>query len=422
MSQAIIAAIQTRPHPNADRLQLGTVLGYQVVVGLDVVNGDIGIFFPEGLQLSEEYATANDLVRRKDADGKPAGGMFEASRRVRCQKFRGQRSEGYWAPLTSLNFTNDCTLFKTGDQLDSLNGIPLCSKYITPATRTARHGQCGHRRETLMFRAHKDTDQLRFSYGNLNERDLIIVTLKMHGTSQRTGHVLDPIELPWWKRMVNGFFKAAVYPTKAWTYLVGTRNVILKMHLGLDCSNGGAHDWHFRQRAAEVFAGKLHKGETVYYEIVGYEKLGVPIMSRHLADKEIEKQYGREITYHYGCGEGECAVYVYRITQSNEDGVVFELPWSQVKARCSELGVRHVPELNRQFHYCGERDKFHEFIETLIEGPDPVGLTHPREGVCVRVEGGDGRTAIYKHKSFTFGVLEGYIKDNAEYVDAEESA
>jgi hypothetical protein len=33
--EAIVARIHTRPHPNADRLQLGTVCGHQVVVGLD---------------------------------------------------------------------------------------------------------------------------------------------------------------------------------------------------------------------------------------------------------------------------------------------------------------------------------------------------------------------------------------------------
>lgn len=421
MSIAIIAPIRTFKHPNADRLQLGNVLGYQVVIGLDVQDGDVGIFFPEGVQLSEEYAKANDLVRRKDADGKAAGGFFEDTRRVRCQKFRGQRSEGYWAPLTSLTFTGYAGIPQAGEQLEELNGVPLCNKYITPATRNARNGQSGHRRETLMFRAHKDTDQFQYNIGSIESRDLLVFTLKMHGTSQRTGHVLDPVELPWWKRFVNGVFKAAVYPTKAWTYLVGTRNVILKMQLGLDCSNGGAHDWHFRQRAAEMFAGKLHKGETVYYEVVGYEKLGVPIMSRHLADGEIKAQYGREITYHYGCGEGECAVYVYRITMTNEDGITIELPWRQVKNRCSELGIRHVPELTEPFHYCGDPEKLRALAQQLANVADPVGLTHPCEGVCIRVEGNQ-RTRIFKHKSFTFGVLEGYIKDDANYVDAEESA
>lgn len=97
MTLAIIAPITVSKHPNADRLQLGSVFGSQVVVGMDVKSGDVGIFFQEGLQLSDEYAKANDLVRRKDADGNAAGGFFEENRRVRCQKFRGTKSEGYWA-------------------------------------------------------------------------------------------------------------------------------------------------------------------------------------------------------------------------------------------------------------------------------------------------------------------------------------
>jgi hypothetical protein len=69
MSLAIIAAVRTSKHPNADRLQLGTVAGSTVVVGLETADGEMGIFFPEGLQLSPEYATANDCVRRKLEDG-----------------------------------------------------------------------------------------------------------------------------------------------------------------------------------------------------------------------------------------------------------------------------------------------------------------------------------------------------------------
>ena len=50
---AIITRIKTRPHSNADRLQLGTCLGNQVVVGLDTKDGELGIYFSTDGQLSE---------------------------------------------------------------------------------------------------------------------------------------------------------------------------------------------------------------------------------------------------------------------------------------------------------------------------------------------------------------------------------
>ena len=74
MYQAIVSKMVVRPHPNADRLQLGDFRGYQVVVGPDVKTGDLGIYFPTDGQLSEEYCSANYLIRRKDpVTGENAG-------------------------------------------------------------------------------------------------------------------------------------------------------------------------------------------------------------------------------------------------------------------------------------------------------------------------------------------------------------
>ena len=73
----VVELSSVRPHTNADRLQLATIFGNQIIVGNDAKNGDIGIYFNCDLQLSLEFATANDLVRRKDANDKQIGGMFE---------------------------------------------------------------------------------------------------------------------------------------------------------------------------------------------------------------------------------------------------------------------------------------------------------------------------------------------------------
>ena len=61
-----------RPHTNADRLQIATFFGNDTCVGLDVVKGEIGIYFPSDLQLSEEFCVANHLCRKKP-DGTPTG-------------------------------------------------------------------------------------------------------------------------------------------------------------------------------------------------------------------------------------------------------------------------------------------------------------------------------------------------------------
>ena len=186
-NKAIITKINVVPHPNADRLQLGYCFGNQLIVGLETKDGDIGIFFSTGLQLSKEYAIANDLIRRKDKDGNPAGGMFDDNRKVRCQKFRGEKSEGYFAPLSSLEVLGiDISKLKENDCFDSLNGIPICNKFISESTyrRIMSIGKSQAKKtrgETQFFKQHFDTAQWRLNKGEFKAGDLITISLKLHG-------------------------------------------------------------------------------------------------------------------------------------------------------------------------------------------------------------------------------------------------
>lgn len=422
MNNAIIARVKTRPHPDktVNRIQLGDVLGYQVVVGLDVPDDTLGIFFPEGLQLSEEYANANDLIRRKNPEtGAYEGGFFEQNRRVRCQKFRKEKSEGFWSELRSLEFAGDTSKLKENDQLTEFNGVPLCYKYVTAATTSAggknRRSQRG---ATTMFKKHFDTEQLRFNYDRLEAGQLISISLKIHGTSQRIGYVLDENQLSWWKRWINKV--APIFPTSSWKYLIGSRNVILKGQ------PGQYHSEEFRIRACEPFVDKLHKGETVFYEVVGYEAVGTPIMgtvsTTHLKDKEITKTYGPQVTYTYGCKNGEFDIYVYRITQTNEDGHTIDLGWNDIKTRCEQLGIKHVPELRPIRVFDGDIDGLKlEITELTADGPDLIDPSHPKEGIVLRVDSAFNMRC-YKQKTFQFGVIEGYIKEDQAYIDAEEVA
>jgi hypothetical protein len=61
-----------------------------------------------------------------------------------------------------------------------------------------------------------------------------------------------------------------------------------------------------------------------------------------------------------------------------------------------------------------------EIAEKFYAGPDPIGKTHTREGVVVRIVNRPKFTA-YKHKNFEFKVLEGIIKETADAPDMEEA-
>lgn len=131
------------------------------------------------------------------------------------------------------------------------------------------------------------------------------------------------------------------------------------------------------------------------------------------------------------------------MTMTNEDGEVVEYTPDFMRYRCEQMGVKTVPVLwkgiipvhkpigmwnsediaNDTPGYrppinAGEWIK--EIAEQYYDGPDPIGKTHIREGVVVRILNRPKFTA-YKHKNFYFKVLEGIVKDTAEAPDMEEA-
>jgi hypothetical protein len=443
MYKAVIIKLKNvRPHPNADRLKLATCEGNQVVVGLNAEEGDLGIYFPTDGQLSEEFCKANDLLRRKDEKGNNAGGMFDANRRVRTQKFRGEKSDGFWCPLFYLNYiTHNKHLLVEGLELDELNTNSLCNKYIAPATKQKLANISGKKAKkgSIMFKEHFETSHFGRNINKIRTGDHVIITEKVHGTSQRVGYVKVEQPLLWHDQVsiaiLRGFYwlfrKEKPTATKdSWQYLVGTRRVVLDHSYNKD---SGFHSDSLRELAARPFIGKLRKGETVFYEVVGYEPSGAPIMPRvdirKMKDDEFTKKWaGQEpgsfnLTYKYGCNPGEFKIFVYRITTTNEDGESMDYSWKDVKKRCEELGVTYCPEVSSSFIV--DSDAFNSaflesYVEQLGEGGSVLDNSHIREGVCVRVEGGL-EPLIMKHKSFEFKVLEGIVKD-AGVEDLEEAS
>lgn len=423
MYEAIICSIHTRPHPNADKLLLGEAHGYQVVVGLDTKDGELGVFFPTDGQLSEEMCEANDLIGYTDpVTGEKRGGYFPRNRRVRSQKFRGERSDGYWTPLTSLVWTGaKLDKLTEGTKFTELNGKPVCNKYFTPATLKAM-ARGGPARQNNFFAKHVETDQFKNEVDRIPINSIIYITEKLHGTSGRFGNVLDQsVEK---RTLLDRLFRRTRI-SQSYTELIGTRNTILGKHSGP--SFYGSEE--FRYEAIRGLEGRLHPGEILYFEIVGYTHTGASIMGQHdvtkLQDKTLQKKYGKVMEYRYGCNPETTPfkLFVYRITQVAEDGHTIELSWPQVKARCAILGLQHVPEIPVPPHVWGwSSGDILKAVEHHMEGESTLDHSHIREGVVLRVEQPNGETKFLKAKSFTFGLLEGYIKERDDYIDTEEVA
>lgn len=411
-----------RKHPNADRLQLGECFGNQVVVGLDVAEGELGLYFGTDGQLSPEFLKANNLVGVVDSvTGQRTGGFFDEKGRVRTQKFRKEKSDGYYCKLDSLKFTGDKYLtLKEGSVFNEIDGIKICQKYVTERTSSARGNVSKPvpKVKFPMFHEHIDTEQLCYNKNRFHMGQFIVITEKLHGTSGRSSYS-QAVSFSSIALFINGLFKREVIaPKKEWAYVCGTRRVVIK---DFERLNGYyKEDEIIRKTAHENFVGKLHKGETVYYEIVGYTPSGtiMPVVDNtKLGDKAFVKQYGKETTFHYGCPVGTADVYVYRMTMTNEDGVEVDYTMDQIEHRCDQMAVKSVPVISRGMLEFDD-EQFLAYAERCAIGSSLLTPSHIREGVVVRIEG--SKWEAYKHKSFEFKVLEGIIKDTGA-VDTEEA-
>jgi hypothetical protein len=94
------------PLAGCDNVQGTLIFGNQVIVGKDAQPGDVGLYFPVEVALAPAFLGANNLYRKPEwGNVDPAKkGFFEEHGRVKCVKFRGHRSEGFWIPLDSLNY------------------------------------------------------------------------------------------------------------------------------------------------------------------------------------------------------------------------------------------------------------------------------------------------------------------------------
>lgn len=442
----VVSVEKLRPHTNADRLRVATFFGSDTCVGLDVVKGEIGIYFPSDLQLSGEFCVVNHLCRKKP-DGTPDTGYLDPEKRnIRPIKLRGERSDGIFMPISCLEYTGvNLDDINIGDTITVVNGHEICKKYI-PRGRNSNNFAKGKGNKTRkkhvpvapLFTEHADTEQLAYNLGAFKPGDEIEITLKMHGTSQRTAYLpvlksykatnriyqyaLDAMlsgkNIGSWTRKIAERALESAIPIYDWGYVSGTRRTVL------DDWDGGFYGSNaFRKQHQDKFVGKLHKGEEVYYEITSYTDNGTPIMSNCSVPKEYQNIYGDTMEFSYGCSpDGSDApqsdLYVYRMTMTNEDGDIVEYSPDFMRYRCEQMGVKCVPEFVHvvlpdasyfdENHPVGEYVK--EMAEQYYDGPDPIGKTHVREGVVVRIINRP-KFCAYKHKNFLFKLITGIIVD-----------
>jgi len=325
-------------HPNADRMELAMIDGYQVCVQKGVFKqGDLVVYIPVDSILTEKLES---LIFGPDSKVKLH------KHRVRAIKLRGAVSQGMIVPLELVkNYFGMPFRGKICDGIDVTEALGI-TKYQPPIKSMPQCMQAEPKRHHHPdFKKYTDISQFRKYTNAIPEGHPVIISEKLHGTNFRCGWV--PYKpRTFWQKLKNIFGQIKY----EWVY--GSHNVQLQDGKG---DEAFCHNVYGRIVEDHCLKKKVHYGQVWYGEIVG---------------PGIQKGYG------YGIPEGEIDVYFYDIWNvGTEKYISFDLMVDRVE-RVNEKAVPYTE---------GDFNLAHVMDLAQCDGPSYVdGKTAPIEGYVIR--------------------------------------
>ena len=381
------------PIEGADKIQRTVLFGNNIIISKAANEGDVMLYFVAGTQLSEDFCFENNLYdsHELNRDTSEKGYISSKRRLVKAIKLRGTISDGMLLPLTAVDYVAPLIDLKVGDTFTHIFGTEVCRKYTVPVKQTGTPGQKQPKENKMkellidnQFRFHTDTAHFARSLGSFKPETEIIVTRKYHGSSLILSHVLINKKLNWFEKLIDKIVKL---PTSEYGYVFSSGKPKSRLPKGVKTEK---LDWasptqsfyseNIWEKAYNLHRDKVEKGITLYGEIVGQ---GVQ---------------GADYTYGF-----DYEIFIYRITQTNVDGNVYELSWEAVKAYCEKYGLKYVDQyfVGKITDVVGKNgtvdDALLRFQDVYLDKSFPDCKVD--EGVCIRVRGTD---EIYKLKSPKF--------------------
>ena len=317
-------------HPNADRLELATVLGWQTVVPKGQYKvGDLVVYIPIDSILPHEVESA--LFG-------PDSKVKLSKSRVKTIKLRGAISQGMVATPAALGFEYVYEGFDVTASLKITKYEPPVKD--VPAGMSVRAVKA---LENPNFRKYGGLENAKNYPDVFTEGEEVYVTEKIHGTNFRAGYV-PTVANTFWKKILKFFGRLPEYE-----FVYGSNNVQLQHK-----DSGGFYGFNVYKEAVESFRLKeiLKPNEVVYGEIYGG---------------------GIQKNYNYGLGENERKLVLFDLRQGDtySDPVNFT-HW------CDERGLPRVPVLYKG-PYNREAIKALTLGNSVLEPKQKV-----REGIVVK--------------------------------------
>ncbi len=406
----IVQLNDVRKHPNADKLQLVTIDFQNVVVGPNAKNGDVCVFFPLECAINEKFLSVTNSFRHKEKNINPEEvGFFEDNCRVRAVKLRGEKSMGYLVPVQDMeNFTSIPLADRIGEEFDTINDVLICKKYVVYRRSNGQQNRIGKKPRISRLvdgqvHLHVETEQLRKNVFKITPEDTITLTYKVHGTSFWASHVLV-------KRKLNIIEKlllklgVSIKETE-YDVVYGSRKVVKNEYE--TSQKDHYYDYDVWGDIKDQLKPYIPKGYSIYGEALGYTKNG----------SWIQKDYD------YGCNPGKMRLMIYRVTFTNEDGVVNDLSSAQVLEFCNRSNLEYVPVFfsgkAKDLYQLDTDNHWHENLIMKLEQDylekdcSMCNNKVPAEGIVLRKET-LFQFESYKLKSFAF------LQRETELLDAGE--
>ena len=421
----VIKIENIRKHEKADRLEIISTMGYDVIVRTDSFHiGDFAIYCPVESQLNAQFLKINNQFEDAELnDDNKIKGFFNKRGRVRAVKLRELPSEGFIFPYQWLsNWKSDMNIGNIEDfvdiDFDTVNGELFSKKYIVyvkeksvGSTKSNKRNKVLKRFDRLVenqWNFHIDTEQLRRNIYKLDPDDMVQISVKKHGTSACIGKVLVNRKLTWKDKVAK--FCGVKVMEQEYDGVYSSRTVIKNRYINQNVSTG-YYETDVWGKANEILQPHLAEGMTIYCELCGY-----------LPGSNSMIQKG----YDYGCEVGEFRIIIYRITMTTPNGYVHEFSTQWVKYWCKTHGLDPVQEL-----YYGKlkdlypdleiSEHWHENLlqrlsteeKWYMEMNDPNCLNKvPFEGIVIRKE--TLGINVFKLKCFAFLGMECKANDNNE--------
>jgi len=325
MSKTIVSVERVNAveaHPNADRLEVIRVLGYQVVTQKGNYKvGDLAVYFPPDILIPLDAAEELGVAKYLKHAIFP-GEEVQTQCRVGATRLRGKPSHGFCTPTT-----HDCRIPAGTPLGTNVSDYYNAHKYDPPVRLGA--GDAASPLEA--FHGYTSIENVQRYTDAFQETDQVVITEKLHGVNCRLGLIRDP----------SGEYQ----------FCAGSHNVRRK--------EGGLY-WHFMQEQVlhmltSLVAGR--DGEPCHNAIIFGEIFGPGIQ---------DLDYGR-------------SEKSFRVFDISIDGEYMNY-WDMVK-HCDAHRLRCVPHLYTGA-YSADVVEHHTYGDTTFD--DTKSTFKGREGCVVR--------------------------------------